>query len=287
MEASALATPPADAPVAYDGAAEATRSTVELFEWSGYVHVGGDADACEHRLDGACSDARHFHSWVCLPNPFQIRDIADKARAAKARKARALRDPESDSGVTLESELMELRDETQLEYLVKLLAQRAVESKLMELVEEMNRDQRFEHHAQDAEEFRRQQEVDEGERDAEEFAGLQADMLAYGDALQQLVDARTTREEASLRSLSVDQVIDLERKARIANIADETYLHTYYTWAMYVGARVPTTTGFPSVRSFLTPEALKSAAPEVVGAIREKIRELEGRTTRRGEAAGN
>lgn len=292
MEASvatppAEAAPPADAPQSYDGAAEATRSTAELFEWSGYVHVGGGAEECEHGLDGQCSVARHFHSWVCLPNPFQIRDIADKARAAKARKARALRDPESDSGVTLEAELMELRDGEEYELLVKVLAQRAVEAGLMDLIGEMGKDPRFEHHPQDSEEFRRLQGLAEEDRDAEEFAGLQADMLAYGESFQKLVDERTAREEAALRAMTPDQIIELERKNRITNITEEIYLHTYYTWAMYVGARVPTTEGFPSVRTFTTPEAMKSAPPEAIVAIREQIRTLEQRTTARGDAAGN
>src|SRR6059058_472198 len=111
MEMSTVDKPVAEAEPAaeFDGQAEATRSTSELFRWSDYVHVGTDADTCEHAEDGMCADPQHFHAWVCLPNTFQIRDIADKARAAKARKVRALRDPESDSYAVLEEDLAELR----------------------------------------------------------------------------------------------------------------------------------------------------------------------------------
>lgn len=288
MEASAVATPPAAAPPSHDGSAAATQSTAELFEWSGYVHVGGGASECEHRVDGECSDPRHFHSWVCLPNPYQVRDITDKSRAVKARKTMALRDPTSDSGITVEAELAELRDGDQYELLVGLIARRNVDSKLMELIDEMGKSERFEHHAADAEEIRRLQALPEEERDAEEYESLQATMVAYGEAFQVLIDARLERELAALRAMTVDQVIDIERRFRIGNIADELYLHTWYTWTTYVGARVPTTEGFPSTRSFSSPEALKNAPPEVVMALREKLRELEELTTSgRGEAAGN
>jgi hypothetical protein len=270
----------------HDGEAEATRSSSELFKWSGYVHVGAGAEDCPQRTTGACVDPTHFHAWVCLPNTFQIRDIVDKARAAKARKRRALRDPESDVHAVLEDELDELRRE-HYDELVDALARGSIDKRLPEIVRELQEDERFEHYAQDAEEYRRQSALPEDQRDAEEWERLQADMVAYSDALQKAVDEEIERERERLRALPPDDVVEEERRARIDSIGTEVYLHTYYTWVMFVGARQPSDSVFSSKRKFAAPEDLKSAPPEVVTALRDKIKELESATTERGEAAGN
>lgn len=293
MEAS-VATPEVQEPAApqepeasYDGEAAATQSAEELFQWSGYAHVGAGAEECEHRIDGACTDKRHFHVWVCLPNTFQIRDIVDKARAAQARKRRTLRDPESDSYAVLEVELEELRRPQVYDKLLKEIASREVDQQLVDLMRELQEDERFEHHAQDAEELRRLQELPEDERDPEEYSRLLADMEAYGEQLQRVVDERENREEERLRAMSQDDVLALEREFRIDNITNEIYLHTYYSWVMYVCARMPSTEEFPSRRMFASPDVMRSAPPEAVMALREKIRSLENRTVERGDATGN
>lgn len=287
MEASvAVKAAPADPPESHDGS-EASRSSEELFQWSGYVHVGRGAEECEHGVDGGCRDREHFHAWVCLPNTYQIRDVADKARAARARKVRALKDPESDSYAILEAELDELREPEAFKALIELVADREIEHNLLPMIEELQKDERFEHHAQDSEEYNRLRETPEDERDTEEWERLQQDMLDYSDKLREEIDKRKATEIAHLEAKSVDDVIAMERKSRIDNISNEQYLHVYYTWAIYVGAREPTTEGFPTERKFKTPEAQRTAAPEVIAALREKISELEQRTTSRGDAAGN
>ncbi len=84
-------------------------------------------------------------------------------------------------------------------------------------------------------------------------------------------------------------MIDLEREYRIKQIADEAFLHTYYTWVIYACSREPTLDGYPTVRKFGDPSDQKHAAPEVIVALRDKISQLEQATTRvsRGDAAGN
>lgn len=290
MEAAVAVAKPRQAPPepepSHDGAAEATRSGEELFQWSGYVHVGPGAAECEHAIDGACTDRRHFHAWVCLPNQFQIRDITDKARAAKARKVRALRDPESDSFAVLEAEL-ETDQREHFEELKRGVAEQEVQDRIVDIVREVDDDERFENHAQDAEELQRLQGVKEDERDAEEYSRLQAEALAYSQALQDAVKQATDAEVIRLNNTPPDEVVEMERRRRIENLATELYLHTYYTWTMYVCARKPSLEGFSTARVFKAPEELKNAAPEVVIALRAKIRDLEHRTAVRGDAAGN
>lgn len=296
MEASVVSEAPApEAEPAYDGSAEATRSSEELFEWSGYVHVGKGAEECEKRLEG-CKDPHHFHGWVCLPNSFQIRDIDDKARAGEARKLRALRDagnPDkgrepSDSYVTLEAALDAVRfEDDELEIVKVGIVSRTVDRQLGSILEEMAADDRFKHQAQHAQEMQRVMALPEDERDADEVKELSEILQDYGDALQARIDERHVIERAALDQLTVDQIIDIERRARSRNLGEEYYLHTYYTWCMYVCTYEPTIDGLPSVRKFPELVALKSASPEAVAALRQKITELETRTSKRGDAAGN
>jgi hypothetical protein len=272
----------------FDGQAEATRSTVELFQWSDYVHVGRGADTCEHAEDGTCVDAEHFHAWLCLPNPFQVRDIADKARAAKARKVRALRDATSDAHEILELELEELRID-HYDMLVTAIARAEVEKRMGEIVRGViDGDERFEHHPQDFEELQRLRDLsDPSDQEKQETEQLEADMLAYGEAMQSVIEAETEKETERLKGMPPDDVVEIERRARIEEVGTEIYLHTYYTWCMYIGTRVVGTPHFTSRRRFGEPDALKNAPPEVVVALREKIRELEQKTIARSDASGN
>lgn len=286
MEATVVANQNGAAAEGYDGQAEATRSTAELFQWSMFVHVGAGADECEHGEDGACQDASHFHAWVCLPNAFQMRDIGEKARAARARRKRALRDPESDSYAVLEDDLADIARD-RMDELIDAVARTNVDKQLTDIVDELRRDERFENHEQDAEEFRRLDAVPEGERDTEEYERLGEQIKAYAERFDEVIQQRQERERTSLRNLKTAEVVDIERRSRIDAIATEFYLHTYYTWSMYIGTRRPTTDGFPSRRKFKEPEDLKNAPPEVVTALREAIRTLEERTTVRSDAAGN
>jgi hypothetical protein len=278
--------PPAEPEPTFDGEAEATRSSEELFQWSAYVHVGTRAADCEHGEDGECKDPKHFHAWVCLPNIFQMRDIGEKARAAKARRKRALRDPESDVCVVLEDDLADIVAD-RYDDLLDAVATANVEKELTDIAAELAKDERFENQQQDAEELRRLSALPEEERDKEAYERLQADVLAYGEKFEEIVNERQKAERISLEKLSREDVIEIERRSRIDNISTETYLHTYYTWAMYIGTRQPTANGFPSRRKFSQPEDLKVASPEVVTAVREAVRQLEERTTVRSDAAGN
>jgi hypothetical protein len=284
MEASVVAAPE-EPVVAHDGEAEATRSAEELFQWSGYVHVGTGAQECEHGRDGECTEATHFHAWLCLPNQFQIRDIGEKARAARARTARALRDRDSDSRAILEAEVDDLRDH--YDVLVDSMAQFEADQHVADIMRELESDERFEHHAQDAEEYTRLNRLSPTARDAEEFQRLEADVTAYNDELRQRMEAAREVEKARLLQMDKNEVIELERRHRMDTIGTEAYLHSYYTWCMYVCARKPQQTGFPRLRVFKDPEDLKSAPPEVITALRNKISDLENRTATRGDAAGN
>src|SRR3954467_14400079 len=89
----------------------ATQPRKELFRWSDWVHVGDGAEECLHRTDGACKNEDHFHAWIRLPNPYQRKDILEKARAARARRMRTLRDTESDARAVIDDDLDTIRQD--------------------------------------------------------------------------------------------------------------------------------------------------------------------------------
>src|ERR1700745_988892 len=100
----------------------AARTTARaMFKYSEFVDLGDGAAECEHARDGRCEDIEHFHAWCRLPNPYQHEGIRKKGLAAKARKIRELKDPESDVSVILDTELASLNDETFADTLINEL----------------------------------------------------------------------------------------------------------------------------------------------------------------------
>jgi hypothetical protein len=299
MEAATVAKQaPAEPAPTHDGAAEATRSTEELFQWSTYVHVGPGATECEHAIDGECAEririvgdgsiVGHFHAWLCLPNAFQQRDITDRAQAAKARKRRALQDPESDAHLVLEEhiEAWGLTDET-FTALVQQVAQRRVEMEFGEITEELNDSEAFEHYGADLEEFRRLADLPEAERDGEDWERLEKEIEGYRLEFDKRAKERFESEKYRLEQMPRADVLDIERRHRVDTVTGEQFLHTYYTWAYYTCVRKPVLDEYPSERVFPKPEALRDAAPEIIVGLRTAYRALESRLLMRSDAAGN
>jgi hypothetical protein len=278
-----------DAPV--DGA-EATRPTAHLFQYSQYVHAGEGSEECEHGRDGKCDDPSHFHAWVCLPNSLQHRDILEKARAARARRKRALKDaggdgrPSSDAYETLESELDDLLSGDVEAIVTEMAARRARKGMAGRISEVIEDDERFENYYQDAEEWRRLSELAEEER-GEEFAALDREMTEFEEAVKLRGDQDLAREKATLASLGPEAFRNVVREARIEGEAAEAHITAYYAWLSFVGTRrVPSAKLADTARYFPSMEAFRRAAPETISVIDETVQDLESRM-QRGDAAGN
>lgn len=286
MEVASLPEAPVDQQEEPVAAAEVPNST--LFEWNSNVHVGEGAQQCEN--PGACDNPGHFHAWLCLANAFQTRDISDKARAAKARKIRALKDdggdnPEnaSDSYVTLEAILDDLAN-TDMPAVIDEVVQESVAKQLTVIYGELREDDRFVNAEQDSEELHRQNLLAEDERDAEEYAQLQKAQQEFAEELERRVTERKDREAEALAALPREKVIELLRKKRINDAASEMFNHAYYTWLMFVGTRQ---CAHHNARKFASVGELKMAAPEVVRDLRKTINDLESRIHRGSGGSGN
>lgn len=292
------ATLPEEQGTADDGApveegAEATRSARHLFEYSLYVHAGEGAQECEHATDGKCQEEGHFHAWVCMPNSLQHRDILEKARAAKARRKRALRDaggdgrPASDAYVTLESDLDDtLEDDTSA--VIAEMAGRNVRKRMAELIREVQEgNDKYETYYQDAEEWRRLMAMPEDERPTEELKTLDELMQSFENEVKASVERETEREREAMRKMTPEILREVVRTARIALDTGEAHLNTYYTWLGFIGTRkCATQQGVGTARYFKTLDDFRNASPEAVEEIDNALRELEGRMNR-GDASGN
>jgi hypothetical protein len=280
----------------------AIKNPKQLFQFSGYVHVGSGVEECEltkafEDLEAGtpdvkpteeCDNPEHFHCWVCLPNAFQVKDIGEKARAAKARKLRALKDsgrdgnPATDSHVTLEAE-MDSITELDRERLTGEVVSAYVGKDLSVILNELSEKEEFEDHDQDVEESRRLMSTPDDEKTQEEVDQVEGKLKEFGEAFESEVKGREANKKAELDAMNRDEFVEVIRKKRIEDLSVIAYNNTNYEWMMFSGTRLATK---HNTRKFMELKDLRGAPPEVVSAIRVKIRQLENAQSG-GDASGN
>lgn len=267
----------------------ARMSARSMFRYSSYVHVGDGAEECEHATDGRCSNLDHFHAWVRLPNPYQHEDIRRKALAAKARKIRELKDPDSDASVVLDQELAELHDPALADVIIDELLAREWTDDYMEAVADVEEEEEFEHIAQDREEYNRlkptQSTLPEDEQDPD-YRQLVKMMGAYGDAIRERLEQLQEPKRAELRSRPVESIIALARARRVEEAGNAAFMETYNAWMWFVGTfRVEPhpTLGRPhlpaweemGVRDRPSAGTMFGEAPEVITALKVAFDDLQ------------
>lgn len=275
-----------------------------MFAFSRYLHVGPKSEECEEGENGTCANPLHFHAWLRLPNKFQHKDLRDKGLAAKARKARALRDPESDAYAVLEERLDAIHDESMLtaivdeitakewaqDYLtaVQDLAEEDDDLGSTDIDEELGVDRKkWEHIDQDRERYQALTETELAkpeEEQSEEFRALTKRIGDYIDALRVRVEEIQEPKKVSLVERGLDAVIGVLRKQRIDDEGEAAFLHVYNEWMWFVGTLKPTEGGaMPHERVWSDigsvndprPGTMWAAAPEVIEGVEEAFRELD------------
>lgn len=261
---------------------EATKTTAALFKYAQAVHVGEGAEACEHREDGACTDAGHFHAHVRLPNQFQHADIRQKALAAKARRIRQLRDPESDANAILEADidaLVRAADQDEAECREDLISEaigREWWKRHLEAAEEVRTRDEFEHIDADQERLAEIEGLEEDKRPADERDELLRHVAAFGEAVDKAREEAEVPLRASLEAKDTEGLIDMVREDRISSEASRAFMETYSKWQAFVGTLAYDINGKrPHLRVFAAIDDLESADPEVVDALRETFARLE------------
>jgi hypothetical protein len=262
-----------------NGKKDAQRSVGELFRFSTWVHVGTGAKECEQGEDGRCDDPRHFHAWCRLPNQFQHADIRERAMAAKARRMRQLRDPNTDAYEVLEAELDDLLREGDKAEMVEELLSRDWWKRHLEAMAEIEEDEDFKTMERDRERMTELTALDEADRPKDEYEELTRHMGAYDEAVEK---ARAKLEKPlreSFEGMEPHELVEQIRLARMASEASSAFLDTYSKWEWMAGTFFTEDNLHRKLR-FAAVDELEAAAPEVIEALRMAYAELEANLQR-------
>jgi hypothetical protein len=273
---------PTDEQAPESAQSDSTRSTTELFRYSTWLHVGVGAQECAER-EGGCTNREHFHAWVRLPNQFQHQDIRERALAAKARRARQLRDPNTDAYEVLEDELAELARSDDREPIVTELIGKEWWKRSLSAMSEVDEREEYKTVQRDRERLAELRLLSEDERPKDEFEELERHLIGYGEAVQEETEKLERPLRDAFEAMDTGELIDLVREDRITAEASTSFMENYSKWEWFAGTY--TSAGINRQRSFASMEQLDEAAPEVIDALREAFNELEG-SLQRG-AAGN
>jgi hypothetical protein len=258
-----------------EDSSDATRDGTELFRYSTWVHAGRGAAECEHAQDGACQDSRHFHAWVRLPNQFQHEDIRERALAAKARRMRQLRDPETDAYVILEADMAELERVADRAAIVDELVNKDWWKRPPRGDARGRRARGVRAHpprprtpAADLAALPRQAPADERDELSKSPAGL-----LRGRRGRPRAELQAPRRQAIERS-TTEKLIEQIREERINAEATAAFMETTPSGS---GSPAPSPVDGPAVRArrYDAIEQLEDEAPEIIDALRDAFNELE------------
>lgn len=274
----------------------------QLYRYSTWVHVGPGAEECEAVNEEAgtneCSNPLHFHAWCRLPNQFQQRIMREKGLAAKARKVRQLRDPETDAGAILDEDLDSIarRGDDAIEELVDELLQRDWWKDYLDAagdVGEIEEDatpegeepaKRFAHIEDDQLRLEKLKALPEDERPHDEYLELNRHVAAYHEAVRLRLEELRAPKKQALEAKGIDGLVDLVRDARIETAGTDEFMHTYSAWEWLYGTLRGRAGGQQAQQVWHDLETLEDAAPEVIEEIKAVFQDLE--RTKQG-AAGN
>lgn len=254
-----------------------------MWRWSTYVHVGVGADGvlAEELPDNGAGDEDYgrFHAFVRLPNPFQHREIREKALAAQARKARLMRDPESDAYAVIDAEMGELLAAAQAgerDAIVDEIVGRSWASDYMAAMSELREDENYEHVDHDRERLAELEAKPEDERPTDEYESLTRHLTAYAEALDAKVNETQAPQREALADRAPEDLIEVLRAQRIEVDAEEEYLHVYGAWEIVAGTFVPDASGNPRSykRHFQSADDLASQPEEVIETLRVALDDL-------------
>lgn len=255
----------------------APTRTEDIQRWYVYVDDGPGAIECEAEREkrGSCDEPEHFHAFCRLPNGFQHRDIREKALAAKARRARILRDPNTDAHDLLEDEMARLLALGDPKPLVDDLVHQESLADQLEAIQEVEEDERFEHIAQDRIRLDELRAGPEEQRSEDELAVIRRHLEEYEQAMKDAVEERQEPYRRGLEGKPIEDLVGLIREKRIDAQGTEEFLHTYNAWSWFLGTLNP---GDRRTRIFNNIAEFQSAPPPVIEGIQNAFRLLESGT---------
>lgn len=274
----------------------AEREPASLFRYSTWLHLGAGAEQCEEISEpegtNGCGDRGHFHAWCRLPNPLQQAEIRERALAAKARKIRQLRDPDTDGYAILEEEFSvraregDLGRDSLIDELIQMDFFReyfAAMTEVRQLEDPDSEDEDaklYAHIDDDQARLLRLEGMAEERRPADEYEELKKHVVAYQDAVDRVLRERQEPERQALAQLSTGKLLEQLRDKRIEAESRQEFQRVFevHEW-LSCAYRQPD--GDPVFADLL---ALERAAPEVHAGLTATFVDLK-RTAQ--EAQGN
>lgn len=273
------------------------REPRSLFKYSAWVHTGAGAEECteydEDAGTNACGDKSHFHAWCRLPNPFQHREIRERALAAKARKLRQLRNAGTDAFDILEGDLdaIALRGDEAISELADELLQRDWWKDYLVAAREIKDindegegaeedEKRFAHVEEDQARYARLEATDPAKRNEDEHTELRDHLAEYAKLVDERLNAIVNPKREQLEGLDINALIDKVRAKRIETEVQQEFMH-HFSMNEWLACTFTSPEGDTYFRDL---SHLERAAPEVIRALQEVYGDLE-RTAQ--EAQGN
>lgn len=302
---TATAAAPAPAEVLEELVKVGEQTNGEIWKWQTWVHVGPGAENCDDVSEGdeatgvepsnACTNPRHFHAWIRLPNQFQHADCKKAGSAAKARLKRMLRDPESDAHWGMEGDLQDIEAAGEngraaaLEELVHrdwwadfLDAAEDIKDWIddtVEVGEDEDPERPYANIEADQERFREILGMPESEQPEDEREHLQRHIAEFTDRHEARVKELQQPRREAFDVQSTAELIDHLRRDRIEAAGSAEFNEAYAAEQWFLCTARYT----KGPRYFKDREELRNAAPEVLSALDEAYKDL----TRAAGTSGN
>lgn len=219
----------------------------KLYRYSAWIHIGEGADGCEQASTGGCEDPQHFHAWCRMPNQIQHEEIRERALAAKARRTRVLRDPQTDAHDALELTLDELArggDAVKEALADELLRQQrwtALTEASTDVIEKQDGYEPqqpgdegepepikpYEHIVRDKARLEELQALEPDDRPADEFESLTRHAAAFDAEVEVRFHDLYDPQHKALVDRDISGIIDMVRDERIAREANATFMGFY------------------------------------------------------------
>lgn len=280
VETPEMATPNPETPV-----------TVErLFRYSAWIHLGDGAGECEHvdeeQGTNACTDPGHFHAWCRLPNALQEEQINEKALAAKGRRARLLRDPQTDANASLEAQLDLIAmegDAVRDAVIAELLDRERWRDLLRATSEVIDMEEGQDDEGEPAlpfahvrEDQRRLDELEalpeEDQQDVhDELVSLRSHLERYNELVLERNKAIVAPKRQALEDLDISDLLDKVRDLRISRDSSTAFANAYsrtvWLWCTLTAPR--------GTQVFANGGEMDTAAPEIIDALQRTYDDLQ------------
>lgn len=257
---------------------DTTKGADEPIRWATNVNVGPGADECADPAH--CVDSQHFHAWLRVVNPFVRDDIREQAMAARARRLRQFRDPESNSSLILDGELDELRAEAERDGTTDALVDRVVlkewAHRHLKAMRDATEEEDFQHIEADRARYAELTEMKPEDRPADEYAELDKTIAAYGQRVEELRAEAEKPIRESLADKTIDELLAIIREDRIASEGNAAFFDAWVRANVVAGTYHLASEGVrPTKPMFESTADLAVLDPNEANALRSAFIDLE------------